>query len=309
MAGKWDSTLKQLIKINPQHFISWLVEGAQYIGELSPHLNRSLDMDALHEVAVNGKHFAVHIEFQRRADADMAKRVWEYNVLATRFLDFSVVSFVIYLKEDGIAASSPYIREHPIDGSELHRFNFTNIKLWEIPVELFKGTELVALLPLVPLTQNGATHEIIEETVNDIERLVEDETVKNELVSLTLTLASLAFLGEKKEQDWLVRRFRMQHDLLHDTPIYQLILEEGREEGIQQGLQQAHQKEIQEQRIIVQRVVQTKFPKIARLAIDKTDTIVDEKKLQDLIVYMSIAQTEADARQYLLDIDKQDIDA
>ncbi len=71
MAGKWDSTLKQLIKINPQHFISWLLEGAEYIGELSPHLNRSLDMDALHEVAVKGKHFAVHIEFQRRADADI----------------------------------------------------------------------------------------------------------------------------------------------------------------------------------------------------------------------------------------------
>ncbi len=199
----------------------------------------------------------------------------------------------------------------------LHCFNFTNVKLWEIPVELFKGTELVALLPLVPLTQNGATHEIIVETVNDIERLVENETVKNELVSLTLTLASLAFLGEKKEQDWLVRRFRMQHDLLHDTPIYQLILEEGREEGIQQGLQQGIeqtlqqtlQQKLQDQRIIVQRIIQTKFPKIARLAIDKTDTIADEKKLQDLIVYMGIAQTETDARQYLLDIDKQDTNA
>ncbi len=307
MGGKWDSALKQLIKINPQHFISWLIEGAEYIGELSPHLNRSLDMDALHEVSANGKRFAVHIEFQRRTDTDMAKRVWEYNVLATRFLDYDVVSYVIYLKEDGTVASSPYIRSHPIDDSELHRFYFINVKLWEIPVELFKGTELVALLPLVPLTQNGATHRIIEETVTDIERLVENETTKNELVSLTLTLASLAFLGDKQEQDWLIRRFRMQHDLLHDTPIYQLILEEGREEGIQQGIQQgiqlAHQQKIQEQRNIVQRIVQTKFPKIARISIDKTNEMVDEKKLQDLIVYVSIAQNEEDARQYLLEID------
>ncbi len=270
-------------------------------------------MDALHEVSANGKRFAVHIEFQRRADVDMAKRVWEYNVLASSVLDYAVVSFVIYLKEDGMIASSPYIKRHPIDGTEIHRFNFTNIKLWETPVEILKHTELVALLPLVPLTQNGATHEVIEETVSDIEQTVADETVKNELVSLTLTLASLAFLGKKEEQDWLIRRFRMQHDLLHDTPIYQLILEEGREEGIQQGteqaFQQALQKKIQDQRVLVQRIVQTKFPKIARLAIEKTDMIADEKKLQDLNVYMSIAQTEADARQYLLDIDKQDIDA
>lgn len=302
MAGKWDSTLKQLIKINPQHFISWLLEGAQYVGELSPHLNRSIDMDAMHEVMIDGKPFAIHIEFQRRAETNMAKRLWEYNVLASCMLGYTVMSFVIYLKEDGIIAPSPFIQGHPRNGSEIHRFYFTNIKLWEIPVEILKHMGLVALLPLVPLTQNGATHEVIEETVSDIERLVQDEIVKNELVSLTLTLASLAFLGKKEEQDWLIRRFKMQHDLLHDTPIYQLILEEGREEGIQQTLQ----KKIQDQRIIVQRVVQTKFPKIARLAIEKTEVIADEKKLQDLIVYMSIAQTEADARQYLLDIDKQE---
>ncbi len=201
-------------------------------------------------------------------------------------------------------ALSSYIQVHPIDGSEVHRFNFTSIKLWEIPVEILKNTELVALLPLVPLTKDGATHEAIEETVSDIEHFVDDETVRRDLVSLTLTLASFAFLGKKEEQDWLVRRFRMQHDILWDTPIYQLILQEGREEGIQQGIQQTLQQKLQEQRALVQRVVQTKFPKIARLAIEKTDAIVDENKLQDLIVYMGIAQTEADARQYLLDIDK-----
>ncbi len=165
------------------------------------------------------------------------------------------------------------------------------------------------MLPLVPLTQNGATREAIEDTVSDIEQLVEDEIVRRDLVSLTITLASLAFLGKKEEQDWLVRRFRMQHDILWDTPIYQLILEEGREEGIQKGIEQANQKKIQDQRVLVQRIVQTKFSKIARLAIDKTEAIIDEKKLEDLNVYMSIAQTEADARQYLLDIDKQEPNA
>lgn len=98
----------------------------------------------------------------------------------------------------------------------------------------------------------------------------------------------------------------MQHDILWDTPIYQLILEEGREEGIQRGIQQGIQKMLQEQRDVIQRIVQTKFPKLARLAIEKTEVIADEKTLQDLTVYMGIAQTEADARQYLLDIEKQD---
>ena len=250
MAGKWDSTLKQLIKINPQHFVSWLLEGAQYVGELSPHLNRSIDMDALHKVMIHG---------------------------------------------------APFIQPHP-NGSDVHRFYFTNVKLWEVPKEVFTQVELVALLPLVPLTRNGASHEAIEEAIADIEHLVEDEIVRTDLVSLTLTLASLAFIGKKEEQDWLLRRFRMQHDLLHDTPIYQLILEEGREEAFEQ----ARQERLQEQRTTIQRIVQTKFPQIARLAIERTEVMTDSKKLQDLIVFMSIAQTEADARQYLNDVNKQD---
>ena len=98
----------------------------------------------------------------------------------------------------------------------------------------------------------------------------------------------------------------MQHDILCDTPIYQLALEQGREVGIQKGIQQAHQEQLQEQRATVQRIVQAKFFKLARLAIRKTEAITNTEKLQDLIVYMGIVSNEADARQYLLDIDKPD---
>jgi len=75
---------------------------------------------------------------------------------------------------------------------------------------------------------------------------------------------------------------------------------------MQQSAQQNFQKTLQEQRSIIQRVVQTNFPKLARLAIEKTEATSDITKLQDLNVYLSIAQTEADARQYLLDVNKQD---
>ncbi len=80
----------------------------------------------------------------------------------------------------------------------------------------------------------------------------------------------------------------MQHDILWDTPIYQLILEEGREEE--------RTKLQKQERVTVQRIVQAKFPSLAQLATEKTQTTSDMKKLQDLTVYLSIAQTEADAR-------------
>lgn len=163
---------------------------------------------------------------------------------------------------------------------------------------MFTQIGFVTLLPLVPLTQHGASHENIEETISDIEHLVEDDIVRKDLVSLTLTLASLAFVGKKEEQDWLLRRFRMQHDILWDTPIYQLILEEGREEE--------RTKLQKQERFTIQRIVKAKFPRLAQLAIDKTEAISDMEKLQNLNVYVSVAQTEADARQYLNEIDKQE---
>ncbi|MBA2284669.1 MAG: hypothetical protein H0W02_04240 [Ktedonobacteraceae bacterium] len=50
----------------------------------------------------------LHIEFQRYRDGDMARRMWEYNVLATCNLKLPVISIVIYLIRDGqiLSASS-----------------------------------------------------------------------------------------------------------------------------------------------------------------------------------------------------------
>lgn len=91
----------------------------------------------------------------------------------------------------------------------------------------------------------------------------------------------------------------MFHDILHDTPIYQLILKEGHEEGLQQGIQQEYQRKLQEQRMIILRVVQTKFPELARLAIEKTDKITNAETLQDMTVELSIASDSDPAREIL----------
>lgn len=123
MAGIWDSNLKRLVGANPQHFVTWLLAGAQVIRELSSHLNRAIDIDILCEVMLNGQRVAFHLEFQRYRDLDMAKRVLEYNVFASCKFDCTVISFVIYLKKDGNIIESPLILTLP-DDREILRIQF-----------------------------------------------------------------------------------------------------------------------------------------------------------------------------------------
>ena len=82
-------------------------------------------------------------------------------------------------------------------------------------------TDLVGLLPLLPLTQDGARREVVEEMIT---RLVSAE--KTESLWIGYALASRV----------LKRRFAMLEDILRDTPVYQEVLAEGLEKGLEKGL-------------------------------------------------------------------------
>lgn len=291
MAGQWDGRMKRLVKDNPQDFVTWLAQGARYHSELNAHLpSRNIDADTLFKVTLDGRLFLLHIEFQTRRDRSMAKRLWEYNVLTTCKYKLPVRSYVIYLKKDRSVAKSPLVIALP-DGEEIHRFKFTSIELYKFPTAQIKQTGLIGLLPLLPLTKEGAKQVIVEEMITDIQRLAGEEAQGN-LLSFGFAFASLAFEKQEADQDWLIRRFQMLEDILQETEIYKYIKREGREEGLQESLQ--------EMREALQRIVQARFPKLVRLAKGQTSIIEDPKALRDLIVKISIAQNAKEARLYLL---------
>ena len=294
MAGIWDSNLKRLVGANPQHFVTWLLAGAQVIRELSGHLNRAIDIDILYEVMLDDQRVAFHLEFQRHRDVDMAKRVLEYNVFAGCKFDCTVISFVLYLKKDGNVVESPLVLALP-DGQEILRFNFIVVKMWEIPTGELKRTDLVGLLPLLPLTKEGATQEVVEEVVSRLLDL-EDRSAQANLLSITFTLASLA-LDTGEDKDWLRRRFRMFQDILRDTDIYQLIMQE--------GVQQQQQKELQDLRQILLGFLQERFSGLVSFATTQISNITDIEILKDLTLKVSLSLTEQEARQYLVEAGKK----
>lgn len=227
MSKIWDDKMKRIFAAAPQDYVTWLLPGGRFVSKVSLELKtltRTIHTDSLYKVILDGQEVILHVEFQKRTDPNMVKRIWAYNVLTTLEHDCPVYSFVIYLMKDGKIGESPLTWGLPIY-EPVHVFRFKNIKLWELNVETLRETNLIGLLPLCLLTQNGMKYEVAEDVFDSL-------ASKKELLALALTFASMIFEGEANQQ-WLKRRIGMLDDIIRETWFYKDIYEEGKEEGMQ----------------------------------------------------------------------------
>ncbi len=293
MSKLWDDKMKRIFAAAPQDYVSWLLPGARFIGKASLELKtltRTVSTDALYKAVLDDELVILHVEFQKRTDPDMEKRIWEYNVLATLEHNCPVYSFVIYLMRDG------KIEEPPLEWGlakfkKVHVFQYTNIKLWELTVETLREKHLTGLLPLCLLTQNGMRHEVAEDI---FESLVD----KKELLTLALTFASMIFEGET-DQQWLKRRIGMLDDIIRETWFYKDLYREAKEEAKEEGLQVL--------RLTLLDIVQDRFPTIANLVEKRIEPVKDSMVLRRLIVEMSTVQNAEIAQQYIEGLGKENV--
>jgi len=290
MPKPYDDAMKKLVGGNPQDLVTWILPGAQFGQQLPFELSvENIYADGLLQVSLDGKEFLAHFEFQSSYDRHIGERLLEYNVLASRQYDYlPVYSCVIYLKNHSEVPVSPLIRGLPT-GEEVVRFHYRSIELGKIIAGELLQTGLVGLLPLLPLTKDGARREVVEEMITG---LVSAE--KSESLWIGYALASRVLKDDLK---WLKRRFAMLEDILRDTPVYQEVLAEGEEKGLEKGIKEG---ELRAQRQTLLDIVQERFPAIARLAKRQADVIEDPEVLRHLTVKISIVKTAQEAEQYLL---------
>src|SRR5713226_4952767 len=285
MAKQWDSLMKLLVEANKQDLISLLLPGATFERELNNEMqSRTLEADLLYIVNWNGIQVILHVEFQKRRDGNMARRLWEYNAQTTIISGLPVCSFVIYLQRDGSLVQSPYELPRP-NGKAIHLFFFDTVKLWEIPGGFLKQEGIEGLLPLLPLTQDGVRHEVVNDMIVSL-----DLAGKNDLLPLAYAFASLVFKNAE-DRDWLRKRFTMlSEDIFEDSWAYQEMLAKGMEKGRREG-------ELQALREVIMDVVQDRFPQIAALVSNHIQKIDDPGQLRRLNVKVSAAQTARQAEQ------------
>ncbi len=102
MAKQWDSLIKLLVEANKQDLVSLLLPGASFERELNNEMqSRVLKADLMYVVNWEDAEIIMHVEFQKRRDGAMGRRLWEYNAQATIITGLPVCSFVVYLQRDG----------------------------------------------------------------------------------------------------------------------------------------------------------------------------------------------------------------
>ena len=111
----------------------------------------------------------------------------------------------------------------------------------------------------------------------------------------------------------------MLRDILHETPAYQEILEEGREEGLEKGLrdgleeglakgrEQERQRYLQSLREKLLKIVQTRFPRLKTSAKGLVAVIEQPEKLEDLLIRVASASTTDEAREaFIITTEQED---
>src|SRR5689334_143566 len=79
---QWDSTMRRLVRANPQAFVDLVFPGARAIKMLLEKLTGwQLEVDSAILVELEGQEVIVNLEIQTYNDAEMANRLMRYNML------------------------------------------------------------------------------------------------------------------------------------------------------------------------------------------------------------------------------------
>lgn len=328
--GIWDRSMKILVAHSPQAFGNLIFKhsGITLTGTVTSRLAtefKGYDLDAdglLEAVTEDGEEILLLVEFQSVNDKDMPDRLLEYSFRAQREHTKLVYSCVIFLRKDGIVPEPP-LRWELRCGKTILIFDYTCIKLWEMAPEDLLAFNQPTLLPLIPLTKNGASRTMVERVFQGLldNRLYTLLPTANVLAAQVLTGPDLA---------WLERNYRKMTDFFKDSPAIRWMTDDAREEGrkemreqvermreqaaaqaAQAAAQAAQAEKMREQmlahfRQAVVAVVAQRFPELVRSAQKQVQFSQDTHSLQQLIINLSIAKNTADAEHYLLRFDDKD---
>lgn len=293
--------MKQLFTEAAESFVEWLTMGSAIFVRLVSTTLEAEDIytDILCEVLLHGQMALLHVEFQKKRDSSMAERLWSYNVRATLKYKCPVWSCVIYLTKDS-TVSTPYCKIWPDDNRTIHQFHFSIVKLWELSTQGLLEEGLPDLAPLLVLTREGKSREVIETAITLLDP--PEKLPKRELLALTYGLASLVF-SEEADQEWLAWRFSMLYDILKDTRAFHDMEKRAREEATkaaQQAIQEkaqaaqekAQQASLRDIRLVILEVVEGRFADAllveqARASLERLD---DLETLRQLVVKVALAQ-------------------
>jgi hypothetical protein len=317
---KYDNMMSALIGRNPQAFLDFLYPGSRFVKHHRNKLaNTQRQPDAVIEAVriKTGKVFLAQPEIQTEPDDEMAERLALYQVLLRwdhkkrSNVWVPVSSSVLHLTKAHKDLQVPLHWTAPGEDDEDDKvldFYFKSVEMRDkTPEEILRLGHL-ELLPLLPATQGGASHEIIEMMM---ERLLASDD--RDLAYYGYIMAGLVFKGQQDEIEWLERRYKMLDEKFSASPVYQWTIEKGKAEGIAIGEErgkaegiaigeaQAQAQTLARMRKRVIDVVLDRFSSLTRLTNGIVAAINNPDSLVDLAISLAQAQSTEEAEQILLE--------
>src|SRR5437764_15470432 len=123
----------------------------------------------------------------------------------------------------------------------------------------------IGVLPLLPLTKDGATREVAEEMFTELRG-----AGNLDLLQIGQLIASLAFGNTRPaDQEWALRRYREMYDRLQETPVYKEMTRLATEKALKEA-EEARKKALREMLLFI---VEARFSKLFDLVKRMTSTI------------------------------------
>ncbi|MBD2655233.1 MULTISPECIES: Rpn family recombination-promoting nuclease/putative transposase [Synechocystis] len=220
----YDNTCKYLAETYPADFATWLLGKPIALTKLEPRELSSEPIRADSLTFLASQDVILHLEFQTRPDQAIPFRMADYYLrLYRKYPQQRIQQFVVYL----LPSQDPLVGQTTFELANL-RHEFTVIRLWEQPVDIFLQNP--GLMPLAALSQTPDPIQTLRDIAQRIDCIAECRQQRN-LTAATEIISGLAL-------DKQVIQRLLRSDIMKESVIYQAILEEGKLEGKVEGLQE-----------------------------------------------------------------------
>lgn len=231
---KYDITAKRIVDIGKEQILKEFIgiesEDIQLLEELSEETVSIRRSDfPLKVVFKDGCEKIILLEIQTEFNKDFVLRLIDYTVRFMLKYHLEVIPFALLLTPTNLATG--------VYEDDRLRFKYDVTRLWEKQAKDY--IDKIFLYPFLPLMNGGA--ELVEQIDTAI---YENSNLSMEYKADLLTaVAIFAGLKDKKLGNWLVERRR---DIMIQSPVYELIEEEGIKKGIQKGIEIGKEEGIKE---------------------------------------------------------------
>ncbi len=263
---------------------------------------RRMDRVYLSKTAKGKVIFHIEVEMSPRGRKAISRRLLIYHSLLIEKYnteegeEIIVITLVVYPFD--IPGGEPVLIEK-YGGEKILYFCYRELSLRAIDAPTFVQARPIPLYGWLP-AMGGVSLELLMNAIEDMIKYYhgDDDSLRDELLCF-LALLNRAKPLPNDEMEQVLRRISMHDPLLEEDPWVQEYA--AKREAKAEAKGRAKEK-IKNMRESVKTVVETRFPLLCKLAMERVEQMEDPDELKGVLIAMSAATSEPDARQYLLDL-------